>query len=510
MKLLLDLVNVVNRNKAKRINLLDLQDKRAEKVNELYIALTKGKIKDDEDAWRVLYGGGDGKRNALSNTKKRLRDRLLNTLFFIDLSDKKFTDRQEAYYRLQKDYAAAQLLLVRHAKYAAVWQLKRVLADAKKFEFTDLVLAVARQLRLHYSTIGDYQLFNEMDVLCQQSLKEDNLTILAEGHYARLIAMYRDPKQDDRIRLRGKAQSYWRELKKDFDEVTSYGFRLHALQIQLFSHTILNDYASCLTICREALDFFESKPFRANTPIQTCKAHLMFNFIQSGDYEGGLKEKHERFGLVEEGGANWFNELGIFFLLAMHSGKYQDAYKHYLEARNHRQFLGINNEAAQQSWDLCRYYLQLLQGLGKIEGEAQDERFSAFKLSRFENSFQELKKDKLGKNLAVIIITFLFVLKVGDHEGLIKQTEKLRRYLRQYNLDRPETKRAFLFLKLLLKLHLYDFQRATFENEVREVLLEFEESNRLKADLNVEAEIIPFETLWGFTREILLERRKNG
>lgn len=190
MENLKELVHIVNRNKVKRIDMLDLQDDTPSKVNALYQAISEGTVVDDESAFELLFPNAKS-RSAYINLKTTLKEKLLNTLFFIDAYQAGHSDRQTAFYECHKDFAAAQLLLAKNARRSAVDILERLLKKTLHFEFSELVLSIVRLLRLHYGTrLGMADKYREYNDLWEEYHRLDELENMAEQFYTDLVIHY--------------------------------------------------------------------------------------------------------------------------------------------------------------------------------------------------------------------------------------------------------------------------------------------------------------------------------
>jgi len=497
MKLLIDLVYVVSRNKVKRINLLDLKDGRGGKVNELYQAIYNDEVKTDADARRLLFPTAKS-ASSLSNTKRKLLDKLLRTLFFIDTKDKRYTDRQSAYFELQKDLTAANLLMQRNAIDVGVWLMEKNLETALFFEFPDIVLAITRRLRLHYGPMMiQPEAFAKMDKLCRDYTDLDNLTLLAEEYYAKLFLLGQDP-NEDRVRLRGLARRFWQDLKK-YDAIEDYGFRVHALRVELFSHTILNDYESCIDICNRAIAFFESKKFDANPPILYCLHHLLVARLQQGDYVKGLEVAERTKGMVEPGSFNWFRDQEYLFLLGMHAAMYPKAYEHYTTTVGHPRFEKLDAKA-KQSWKLYAAFLDLLEerGLVKLEGRS----FEEFDPHSFRKSMRPAMRNNPVTRFNVSLLQLMYALRQGTYDEVLDGIEVIRRE-GYAAVNRPDSQRVYRFVQLLLLIPHWSVDPKKFRKESAEQLKLLEQSSRASANPSHKLEIIPFEELWAIILKAL-------
>lgn len=502
MDQLKELVYIVNRNKVKQIDLLDLNAESPSKVNQLYQSISDRAIETDEEAFELLFGKCSSK-SAYRNVKHSLRQKLLNTVFFIDTS-KCSTDRQQAFYEAHKDFAAAQLLLSKNARKSGVALLERVFKTATHYEFSDLCLPVSRLLRLHYGAReGDAQKY---DYYKEESVRYQTLDMLenkAEMYYTDLSLHYVNTSANQ-AGMQEQAAAYYQELAENLAQCDSYKYRFYTVLVHLFRHTCVNDYESTLSICEEAIQFFEEKPYTANTPIQICLHHQLVAHWQSGRYALGEQAARRSQALVEEGAFNWFKHLEYLFLLKMQSGDYQGAYTVFAEAVEHRRFAALP-ESVREMWTLYQAYTHLLIDQGLITPAADDSHFTSFRINRFLNDMPLYAKDKRGMNIAILAVQVLFYIQKGKTDTAIDRIEAIEKYCSRY-LFSAETMRSYYFIKLLLSIPQGAFHYKRVMRYAEKSLAKLKSISSREVNQHHKIEIIPYERLWEIALSMLEER----
>ena len=226
-----ELVYVVSRNKVKKIDLLDLASPSPSRINEMYQLLAEGQVESEEELRTILQEKGV-KASAYRNIKKVLRERLLNTLFFIDAQEKKYADRQKAYYHLQKDFAAAQLLLAKNARSTAAVELEKILKKAEYFEFTEQAMLAARLLcRLIGTLEFDRKRYEKYHKRLKFYRLQESWEAKAEELYSDLMLRYQNRSFDQMNELASLANQYLKELQPGLEEFSSYLNRLDFLTL---------------------------------------------------------------------------------------------------------------------------------------------------------------------------------------------------------------------------------------------------------------------------------------
>lgn len=506
MDILKELTYVVNRNKIKKIEILDLSNTPSSKLNQLYQSISTGKTETDEDAFRLLYPKAKSK-GAYYNLKAVLKEKLLNTLFFIDAYQQEHNDRQSAFYEAYKDFAACQLLLAKNARDAGVELLEKVLRTAEHFEFTDLVIPVCRLLRLHYGTReGNEKKYEYYHELWRKYQDIDLLENQAEHYYTDLVLHYVNSKST-KEELRLLAHNYYQELAANLAQTPTYKFHFYTGLVQLYSYTCVNNYTAVLPICQELIQFFEQKPFAANTPIQIFLHHQLVAYLQLHDYERAQAVARRCHGLLEEGSFNWFKNLEYLFLLSMHSGKFQEAYEVFGKAVNHKRFAFLPSNTT-EFWQLYQAYLHLLIELKKIQPEPGDSHFSTFRINRFLNEMPLYSKDKRGMNIAILIVHILFYILKGKYDTAIDRIEAIEKYCSRY-LFKADTIRSYYFIKLLLVIPQAGFHRQAVIRYAATHLARLQSISTEISHQYHKIEILPYEMLWNLTINTLDDSRVN-
>jgi len=509
MEQLKELVYVVNKNKVKRIELLDLNDENSSKVNQLYQAISEGSVNSDEEAFELLFNENQTK-SGYRNLKMTLYERLLNTVFFIDAYQSKSTDRQIAYYEAYKDFAAVQILLAKHARKTGISLFEKLLRKAERYELIDLIIPVSRALRMYYGTQdGEEKKYKHYSNLLRQYQEVDRLETLAEEYYSSLIMQFVN-KKSKTTDLQARAHKYVVKLTKHIDEKSSYKYYLYTSLVELFEYTCVNDYGSIIEMCDRMIAFFEKKPYSANTPIQIFLHHQLVAYLQLRMFDKGEEVARKSQQLIEEGSFNWFKNLEYLFLLAMHTANDQKAYAIYNEAIDHKSFAFLST-TIQEMWNLYHAYLQLLVDQNMVELDKGDKHFTAFRINRFLNDMPTYSKDKRGMNIAILVIQILFYIQKKKYDAAIDAMEAIEKYCSRY-LFKEDTMRSYYFIQLLLTIIKASFHIKAVNRYAKKPLAKLKDISTEISNQFHKIEIIPYETLWELallmldTKEVRVKR----
>jgi hypothetical protein len=501
MRDLLDLVQIVTRNKLRAVELMGDQSNGTSKLQEFYDLLADGRFTEDDEAAEHFYGA-DKQSPSYQKLRKTLKDRLVNSLFVIDLKQASYTDRQKAYYECYKEWAAVKILFGKNAPTAATGIARKLLKIAKQYEFTELAIDICHTLRLFHGTIeGDYkkyQQYNEDFKAYEQLWLQENR---AEEYYIELSIGFINSKAT-KTEFQDKAKAYYGAVREALEQYDSYQLHLCGRLIEASIHTSVNDYQGTLVVCQRAIDFFEKKAFIASVPLQIFHYQKFICHVQLRQFDEARQEAAKCLKYLEEGKFNWFKVYELSFLLHTHDGAYAEARDILNNIMAHPAFSSLP-ENVQETWKISEAYLHFLELAGKLPPQsAKEAKASNFRLAKFLNEMQVFTKDKQGMNIPIILIELLLGIANQRHDELIDRVEAIDKYRTRYMRD-AETQRSNFFLKMLLQIPKNAFRRADVEAKAQEdyqnlLALPIEMANQ-----TFEIEIIPYERLWGYALELL-------
>ena len=500
MDTLKELALLIIRNKIKSIEVLDPQKHKESKINEFYYQLTEGAFASDEEAAAHFFPGKAGGSN-YRKLKSALKNRMINSLFFIDAQKSQYTDRQSAYYECYKDFAAINLLLAKNAYQSCRELSEKVLRYAEKYEFTELTRDVSRILRLHYGAqLGDakkyYHYWERYETYDQIGRWED----IAERHYSDIMIEYVNSKgSKDHLQLFAKESLL--ELSAYCEQTGSYRLHLYYYLIRLVSQSMDNDFVAIFGTGQEMADFFEAKAYTAATPLQIAYYYQLLACTQLGRYPEGKQIALKCLELQTEGSFNWFKYQELYFLLAMHSGEYQEAYTIYQQVVDNPR-MNFLPENVKEIWTIFWAYLYYLGNTEHLVLPPEATAFSKFRLGRFVNETPIFAKDKRGMNIAILIIQVLFLIQQEKYNVAIDKFDSLQKYCARY-LHKAETLRSYYFLKMLLCFPKGNFHRVAVERKAETYLAELEKIPLENANQTYKIEILPYEKLWSLAIQTL-------
>lgn len=493
MQVLRELALIVNNNRLKNVELLDASKKEGSKTDVFYQGLLNNSFHSDEEAAKFFYNE-DKAHPAYQKLRHKLKRKLINHLFFLNPKEPSHSNRYQAFYECYRDWAAAKILFGKNASGAGVNLSFNILKRAKKYEFTELTVDVARTLRVHFGTLeGNLKKFEQYNDLFKEYSKINEFEDLAEELYTELVIRYANSKATD-AQIHEKAEESYQKLQDALGKFNTYRLHLCAALIKLTAYSSVNDYVETVKICEESILFFEKKNYLASMPLQIFYYQLLVCHIQLKQYEQGKAAAESCLEVLTEGSFNWFKYQELYFVLSMHTYQYQEAYALFLNVIQHKRFTFLP-ENVKEMWKIFEAYIHYLVQIGKVELDKRDSYFTKFRLGRFLNGTPIYSRDKRGMNIPILVVQILFMILQRNYNSAIDRIDAIEKYCSRY-LTRDDTFRSNCFIKMLLQIPASSFHKAAVERKTDKFL------NRLKtmpldvAKQSHEIEIIPYEELW--------------
>ncbi|MBX2926217.1 MAG: hypothetical protein KF852_00150 [Saprospiraceae bacterium] len=492
MVVLIELVKVVKRGRFRVDQLLKTVSGDNSRIMELYKGISEGVITDDETAAQAIYQEEPNKN--LQKLKARLRSRLINLLFVVDINKAALNERDSAYTLCCKEWAATKILFTRGARNAAVKMAKLTLSNALRFEFSELILDISRTLRMHYALWKrDAKQYEQYDALCREYEAIWQCENEAEQLYLNMV-MLQSSTRLNRTRVRAQAEAFYRRVAPAMARYESYKLQLCGRLIEIAMHDSISDHPATIKACDDAIRFFQAKPFDVRVPFLAWTSQKLTCYIHLREYGKGSEVVKEALNLFEAGSLNWMQYQRMRFLLAMHSGKYEEAYSVWGEATAYDDILK-QLSAQHETWAIFEAYLNFLIAEGRLTPTQDALRQGSFRLGKFLNETPRFSKEKRGMNIPILVIQILFLIRQRQYDQVIDKMEAIDRYRMRY-LRQDDTFRSNCFIHMLLTVPAAGFHREGARRRAAGFLEKMSNAPANISNETSEIEIIPYEVLW--------------
>ncbi len=496
METLKKLAKIVNRYKQKNIDILLVDQPSKSKTNLLYEALHSDQIDSDEQAMDLIYGENKHNQSAFSKLKYRLRDKLIDSIFFIDFARSERFENEKAKMRVSKTWAASQIIYSMSFTYLSRSMIEYLLPTCEKYDLIEFKMLILNKLIPHYSISN----FNKVKL--EYFKKEHAKTLHQYTLACKIESIYYDI---GRIIISQERQEHTQEmnlleqrLNIIYEDVLATNLVmpcLHAYE----SKYILLEYKDALEtqfqICEEALDFFRKKNFDLLPKFRFLQKRGL-TLVQLNRFDEGLSDHKTCAELItKSGNIRWHFTYSYILSTYLFKKEYDNVYIT-LSYFVHHKDIGKLPSQYRESWHLKEALTQLMIMIGLISPEKIDVKpLKKFRLSRFINEVHIMTKDKTGSNITLYILQLLFLIVTHQSEKTKNKIAALRQYsyrhMRHEDFDRTK-----LFIKMLGLIDKHDYDVNLIEQKTKKYLEQLIALKpRIKERMMATA-FIPFEEIW--------------
>ena len=501
MDKLSELVAIVNRIKTQRIEIITKsRSHRGEKLRLLYDGISKGKFKTDQEAAIAIYGPDYNPSN-YTTLKNKLTNRLLNSLFFINLSTDKYSSFQKAYIDIEKQRAIIKLLTGRSSRKTSIYLAEKLIQKSLKYQFTEVSLELAKILRKHYHIFGNNPIAaRKYDSIVKKQYELLGVEIEIEGYYEKLIQRLQN-KRSTQKNLAIKGKEYATKAREFYPKYESFIIGQYAHYLFVLEHELSNNFQAVETTCKLAIEYFEERiDLMGKSKVLIFYIKLLAVYIPLQKFREGGSVAIKILESIKVGGTNWFLTLEHYFLLSLHTENYQKANDIFQQAINHFSFKKLE-PYYQEIWLIYEAYLELLKVIGDLEKSSKRN----FRIARFMNQVPNFSKDKKGINISILVIQALLLIAQGKETKVIDKVEAVRTYVYTH-LRNNESLRSNIFIKMLIKMVESKFHKNGTIRRTKTLRKKLEESPIGTKGYSQYVEIIPYEKLWEISLGFLSNR----
>ncbi len=283
------------------------------------------------------------------------------------------------------------------------------------------------------------------------------------------------------------------EIFKEAAKIVSPYLKLKSHYLNRFIYNIIYcrylaefDYKNIIKYCDEALSSFPSDHMNGIALKFAYMQKKLTALIALGDLDKAKTLAKEACTMMTIGNFNWHLAFLRRITVCLYSGDYQEAYDLYkAHAKQNCSF-----PVLVEYWKIIWGYLFFLIQVGKIEAYKKER----FHLGKLLNEVPIYSRDKAGNNINLLIIQIITRIYREQYSQLIDRMEALESYARTYT-QKPETKRANIFIKMILKMDKATYHRVATERNTKQLYKQLLETP-LRLGQNLAIEVIPYEVLW--------------
>lgn len=498
------LIDLISRQKVFQIEIVS-ESTAPTKINRLYELINEGVVKSDEDIYNHFYNGDSSKNKSVYKLKSELHDRLINTLFFIDINNYSKSKYEVVLHDSFKKVLAVTLLIERAKRTCAIELAEQSIKDIIKFDLVELIVMLSRRMGQHYALFDyDQKKSDYYFSLMEEYSELLNHELLAEKIYSQLgHFVFSSDKSFD-------LNHFWPDLNKMKGyqkHNNTFYFNLMTYSAFYFYYLFNKDYKALLNLSTEAIAFFyKKKGFSAIGRYMFLfqKAYCLFILNKPKEsLEFYLKAKSTK---PSVGSLNWFNLHSYLFNNYLVLEMYDNCFDLMAETLKHKN-IDLLPIQYRQTWAIKEAYFNFLVRLGKIENlDKKEIKLRPFRLNRFLNEVPHYSKDKRGQNISILIIQMLFYLADRKYSSFIDRMDALNQYTYRH-LRNDENLRSNCFIKMILKIPDTNYHPVAVRRHVKKYYDKMVNESPEISEHAANVEIIPYETLWEMVLELLEKNR---
>ncbi|WP_017731078.1 hypothetical protein [Nafulsella turpanensis] len=495
MEDLLKLIDITKKRGQRSIQLVNqnFRKKEISKDNLLYEGIINGKFDSDSQAAKIMFKSKPGNRN-YRNAKGKLKQKLLNHLYFLDYDKSSYTLFEKCEYECLHSLHQCKILIREGANDVAIKLLPQLLKNAKQYECVDIVVEALTILRNEYARLGKATPFDETqeELSYYRSFKEAIDASETDFHQ---ILVYINKSVSAQNRVLSKIPDTVAVLKERAEKFKSRQIDRLVFQLQSLYNELSWNFEENIRLCSS----IEEKYLRKNISeieINLSKKEVALTKLKSyyclKDAEQGGIYAQKVIKLFKPGTGSWFRFMEIYFLLLMKGEGYKKAGDIFRKVRTNKNY-SLLPESEKDKWQIYRAFLVFVNDSKLLRW--------GFNLEEFVAELPDFPKEQAPYNTATLIIQYIYLLKEGNIEEVRRREEALQQY-NSTHLDKRHNYRNSIFIRLLSIVTEKDFNYELIEEKGKNYFNKLENAH-IPSDPETDMEIIPYEKLYCYILEFL-------
>lgn len=495
MEDIVKLIEVVRRKGQRSIQLINqnFRKKEISKDNQLYDGIISEKYLTDEVAAKQIFQSDPGNRN-YRNAKGKLKQKLLNHLYFLDYEKDIYTLYDKCEYACLHSLHQCKVLIKEGANEIALRQLPHLVKDAKEFEFVDIAAEALSLLRNQYARNGKATPFLETeDELNKYKEFQAAYHHCQELYYGTLVYLNKSVSAQNRVLMKvpetiAKIENAGKKFKSDCLDILAQKLRLEYNQLNQY---FVENIKLCTLLEKKYLqkDNTEVTVNLKKTKVAFTK---LYSFFCLKDDKNGNEYADKSLKLFKNGSQEWFNFLEYHFLLMMKGESYKKAADIFRKVRTNKNY-NLLDEPQKVRWQIYRAFIVFVNDSKLLRW--------GFDVEEFLKINPDYPKDTQGYNISTLVIQFMFLLRNGDIEGVKNRLMELEKH-NSTHLDKRNNYRNSIFIRLLSIVIEKEFNYETIAEKSNTYYRKLVKT-QIPGDLENDMEILTYELLWNTVLEIL-------
>ncbi len=500
MKLLIELTRIANLKRVSKIEIFDAQSTKNKnsKFNAFYDALSSDKLRTDREAAKMLYNASPAD-DRYRQLKSRFRRRLLNTVFFLNVTSPIKPRYEQALADCQKDWALVNILRLYDAEQSVPYLARQLLSAAVKYHFTSIIVQSVRLLLELAASIQDVKEHERLRLLLETYLPMEQAEIEAEVLFQTICL-----KQN--LEPEPVSATIWNNWREHFIQLSE---RQPTPRTQYLTYLVGSwqymaegRFEIVHSICQQAERMFSANPdYFSQDSLFSIRYLLIQVFLQTGDLHAAREHAEKVIPELEPGSDKWLSYLDIYYLIAVKNENYTHAFAILQLVLSFKQYNKLD-AAVKEKWQLYKVALYYLLSITPDSSRLlQSKLYSNFHIGHFLEDVALFPKERRIYTIWTLILQVLFLLEQNEDQAIDEILDRLKQYTRK-QMHPVRHERIIEFIRCLSYVSKsgFDGSKIRVDNKYYLRLL----SLPLKYNGHIDQlEIIPFPTLWGLIHKRL-------
>ncbi len=503
MKHFPEIIRILERFRERRTDTVDT-DFRAQTKNKeflLYEGIRSGKFSNDVQAADMLYEVPPTDTR-YSSMKNRLKVRMLNSMFHLNMRRAGFSEAGQAFYASHRYALIVQIMTALGSRRAGKHLAERTLRLATKFALTDVSLAMAIRLRKDAGTLARPHEFEHYDALVKKLFQAYHDELLSIEYFDRIGIIFQ--------RYSGNVAhhadqflEYEAALRPLLNKDSTFTFQLNYYRILVTSRNASNRHKEVIEGAQKGIAFLESNPILLQKErIADFWLFQLTSYLGIRNFKGAQRAAEACATLFNTGSNNWFAFEDSHFYLLMTTLRFEDANALYTEVTSHTRF-PLQGEILQAQFEIYRFYLTF--ALKTLPNYAPPEKPVRFNFEAMVRRADEAKRDKPGMNMALRFAQIIHLFDIQAYDKIDDLMEPMQNY-RTRHIKASSTEQSTIFFRLLKIMVKYSFEYKRCLRMGAKLHEHLKSGSFENVDPNQEVQILPYAWLWDWMLERMKER----
>ncbi|AHM61218.1 hypothetical protein D770_14820 [Flammeovirgaceae bacterium 311] len=495
MEDLLKLIEITKKRGQRSIQLVNLNFRKNEisKDNQLYDGIVNGQFLNDDEAAKAMFRSHPGNRN-YRNAKAKLKQKLLNHLYFLDYDKSTYTLYNKCEYESRHMLHQCQILVKEGAHDIAANVLPTLIKHAKQFECIDILIEALSLQRNDYARQGKVTPYQEVteELAYYQGFKQ--AIEEAEAAYQGIL-VYVNKSVSAQNRVMSDIPETVVKLQKYAQKYKSRQIDRLVFMLQTLYNELSWNFKENIRLC-DAIEDRYLKKDNSLVEIDLNKNDVVLTKLKAyyclRDAEGGGAYAQKTSKLFKAGSSQWFRFMELHFLLMMKGLQYKKAGEIFRKVRTNKNY-SVLPELEKKRWKIYRAFLVFVNDSKLLRW--------GFNLEKFVDTMPDYPKEFSSYNIARLIIQYMYLLRDGRIEEVRRRVEELQQY-NSTHLDKRHNYRNSIFIRLLSIVTEKEFNYDQIEEKGRTYYNKLRKID-IPSEPGVDMEIISYDVLYSFILEYL-------